>query len=57
MAAASSNIYKRSQAESGGFISTLCMTRSSVPFCRVAAISIPVTRQRRHLETIQCAYQ
>ena len=37
MAAASSNIYKRSQAESGGFISTLCMTRSSVPFCRVAS--------------------
>ena len=30
------------------------ITRSSIPCSRSVAISIPVTRQRRHLERIQC---
>ena len=35
-------------------ISTLCITRSSIPCSRSVVISIPVTRQRRHLERIRC---
>ena len=43
----------RSQAESGGFI-TLCITMSSIPCSRSIVISVPLSRQRRHLERIQC---
>ena len=35
-------------------MSTLCITRSSIPCSRSVAISVPITRQRRHLERIQC---
>ena len=33
--------------------STLCITMSSIPCSRSVAISVPVTRQRHHLERIQ----
>ena len=33
-------------------IGTLCVTRSSIPFSRSVAISVSVTRQRRHLECL-----
>ena len=35
-------------------ICTLCISRSSIPCSRSVAISVPVTRQWRHLERIQC---
>ena len=35
-------------------ISTLSIPMSSISCSRLAAISVPVTRQRRHLEGIQC---
>ena len=48
----------RSQAESGGFtntnIITLCITMSSIPCSRSIVISVPLSRQRRDLERIQC---
>ena len=52
---------RRSQAESGGFtntnISTLCITiMSSIPCSRSVVISVPLSRQRHHLERIQCVY-
>ena len=59
MTDASSKI-RRSEVESGGFtnknISTscaLCISRPGIPCSRSVVISVPVTRQRRHLETIQ----
>ena len=35
-------------------MSTFCITMSSIPCSRSVAISVPVTRQRHHLERIQC---
>ena len=35
-------------------ICTLCITRSSIPCSRSVVISVPVIRQRHHLEMIQC---
>ena len=35
-------------------ISTLYITRSSIPCSRTVVVNVPVTRQRRHLERIQC---
>ena len=35
-------------------ISTLCITMSSIPCSRSVVISVPLSRQRRHLERIQC---
>ena len=35
-------------------ISTLCITRYSIPRSWSVVISVPVTRQRRHLKRIQC---
>ena len=57
MTDASSRIDIR-RLKSGGFtnknISTLCITRSSIPCSWSVVISVPVTRQRCHLEKMQC---
>ena len=51
---------RRSQAKSGGFTNknmsrpTLCITMSSIPCSRSVVVSVPLSRQRRHLERIQC---
>ena len=60
MTDASSTIEVRRLAESRGLLiqifvlGTLCITSSSIPCSRSVVISVPVTRQRCHLERIQC---